>query len=103
MQFLKGRRMDAVYRELLGADPGATSVTDIAVRYGFTHLGRFAVEYKHNFQESPSATLTDPRKDWQLLRHRGHVGLDFGPQLHHLAELSVYPNLGIQVIARHNG
>jgi AraC-like DNA-binding protein len=57
MSFLRARRMEAAYRELLGADYGATSVTEVALRYGFTHLGKFAVEYKQRFHESPSHTL----------------------------------------------
>ena len=57
MSFLKARRMDAAYRELLGATPGDTTVTEVAYRYGFGHLGKFAVEYKQAFRESPSATL----------------------------------------------
>ena len=57
MCFLKTRRMEFAYRELLGAEPGAVSVTDIAYRYGFTHLGRFAGEYLRMFGESPSQTL----------------------------------------------
>jgi AraC-like DNA-binding protein len=57
MGFLKRLRMEAAYRELLGAEPEATSVTAVAYRYGFDHLGKFAVEYKRAFRESPSETL----------------------------------------------
>ena len=57
MGFLKARRMEAVYRELLGASPGETTVTKIACQYGFTHLGSFAGDFKRMFGESPSDTL----------------------------------------------
>lgn len=57
MQFLKARRLDAVYRELLGADPESTSVTRIALHYGFNHLSKFASDYRQTFHESPSVTL----------------------------------------------
>ncbi len=57
MQFLKVRRLDAAHRELLGADVNSTTVTEVASRYGFCHLGRFAVEYRQVFGESPSTTL----------------------------------------------
>ena len=57
MQFLKARRLDAAYRDLLGASHGDTSVTDVALRYGFNHLGKFAIDYRQAFGESPSATL----------------------------------------------
>ena len=36
------------------------SVTDIALRCGFTHLGRFSVAYRTRFGESPSETLITP-------------------------------------------
>jgi AraC-like DNA-binding protein len=57
MQFLKARRLEAAYRDLLGSEPGATSVTEVASRYGFNHFGKFAIEYKRTFRESPSRTL----------------------------------------------
>ncbi len=55
--FLKARRLHASYRQLLTAEAGSTRVTDVAMRHGFNHLGRFAMEYKKAFGESPSATL----------------------------------------------
>jgi AraC family transcriptional regulator, ethanolamine operon transcriptional activator len=57
------RRMAAVRRELLQGQPG-TSVTEVATRWGFSHLGRFAQDYASLYQERPSATLQRSR-----LRH----------------------------------
>jgi transcriptional regulator GlxA family with amidase domain len=57
MSFLKTRRLEVAYPGLLGAEADATSVTEVALRYGFTRFGRFAVEYKRAFRESPSETL----------------------------------------------
>ena len=57
LAFLKQRRLDAAYRDLLGAEPGTVSVTDTAVRYGFAHMGKFAIEYRQAFGESPSRSL----------------------------------------------
>ena len=57
MGFLRRRRLEATRRALLGADPTATTVTDVAVRYGFYHAGRFAGAYRAAFGESPSETL----------------------------------------------
>jgi len=56
--FLKQRRLDAAYRVLLGAEPGSTRVTDIAMRYGFVHMGKFSIEYRQTFGELPSKTLS---------------------------------------------
>jgi adenylate cyclase len=57
MQFLRDLRLDRARQELLRAS-GGTSVTDIAARIGFNHLGRFATEYRARYGESPSATLS---------------------------------------------
>jgi AraC-like DNA-binding protein len=56
MKFLKLTRLESVHRELLDAEP-SDSVTRIAMDYGFRQLGRFAVEYRQRFGESPSDTL----------------------------------------------
>jgi AraC-like DNA-binding protein len=56
-RYLYLRRMTLVRRALRLAKPGATSVTRIAARFGFWELGRFAVDYRSLFHESPSVTL----------------------------------------------
>ena len=57
MTFLKQRRLEAAQRSLLAAEPEEQSVTDVALDCGFYHLGRFSVEYRAAFGESPSRTL----------------------------------------------
>ena len=50
-------RLAAAREALLAPGDGRASVTDTATRFGFTHLGRFAGEYRRRFGETPSATL----------------------------------------------
>jgi len=56
MQFLRRVRLDRVRAELLRGEPGV-SVTDIALRWNFDQLGRFAQYYRTAFGETPSQTL----------------------------------------------
>jgi AraC-like DNA-binding protein len=56
MQYLWLRRMNLARRELLRHD-SRTSVTAIAMNFGFWHLGRFAIEYHALFRELPSKTM----------------------------------------------
>lgn len=56
-RYLMLRRMNLARRALRASATGATTVTDTATRYGFWQLGRFAVEYRSLFGETPSATL----------------------------------------------
>jgi len=55
--YLKTLRLNAAWRDLAAADPSQTSVTTIALEHGFGHLGRFSVEFRDRFGESPSETL----------------------------------------------
>lgn len=58
LQYLKNCRLEAARHELSNPGPEKTSVTDVAMRYGFHHLGRFAGYYKSAFGELPSETLS---------------------------------------------
>jgi AraC-like DNA-binding protein len=51
------RRLKEVRRTLRDADPDAVHVAEVAQRFGFTQLGRFAGRYRAMFGETPSATL----------------------------------------------
>jgi AraC-like DNA-binding protein len=57
MAFLKQRRLEAAHRALLAAEPGSTTVSEVARRYYFFHFGRFADDYQRIFLEKPSETL----------------------------------------------
>jgi AraC-like DNA-binding protein len=54
---LRRIRLARVRGDLLAAEPGNASVTAIATRWGFFHLGRFAQAYRVAYGEPPSATL----------------------------------------------
>ena len=56
-KYLLLRRMNLAREALAKSDPQVTRVTDVATQYGFWQFGRFAVEYKALFGESPSVTL----------------------------------------------
>ena len=46
MRYLRQFRLERVHDELTHAEPGATTITQAAGRWAFTHLGRFASEYR---------------------------------------------------------
>ena len=55
-QYLHARRLAGVRRELRLA-PSEVRVVDVANRWGFWHMGRFAADYRKQFGEQPSETL----------------------------------------------
>jgi AraC-like DNA-binding protein len=57
MTYLRQLRLHRVRGTLLDADPRSVTVTAVAGRWGFVHLGRFAEQYSHEFGELPSTTL----------------------------------------------
>ncbi len=59
-EYLRWRRLWRA-RALLDQPTAETTVTDVAFRLGFWHLGRFAAAYASTFGESPSSTLNRAR------------------------------------------
>ncbi|MGV9714292.1 AraC family transcriptional regulator [Gordonia sp. NPDC003424] len=50
-------RLARVHDELVAGT--AQSVTDVALKWGFTHSGRFAAAFRHKYGVAPSALLND--------------------------------------------
>jgi AraC-like DNA-binding protein len=70
IRYLALRRMHLVRRALSRATPSTTTVTKIATDYGFWELGRFSVNYRALFGETPSATLQRRSDDRLVLLNR---------------------------------
>jgi len=56
-QFLRLLKLNLAHHELMQADPRETSVSRVAQKWGFGHMGRFAQYYLELFGEKPSGTL----------------------------------------------
>lgn len=54
---LRTLRLRQVREALMSSRDRAATVTEIAMTFGFVELGRFSVEYRTLFGESPSVTL----------------------------------------------
>lgn len=61
MTYLRDVRLDQVREELAMGDL-TTEVSEVARRWGFAHLGRFAAEYRRRHGELPSHTLREARR-----------------------------------------
>ena len=64
---MKNQRLDRARQMLFAALPAAT-VADVASATGYRSAGRFSVDYRKHFHESPSETLSRSRATW---RRRG--------------------------------
>jgi AraC-like DNA-binding protein len=56
-RYLRDVRLDRVHENLRFAEPHTATVSQLAGRWGFLYLGRFAAAYREKFGESPSETL----------------------------------------------
>ena len=56
-RYLQLLRLNAIRKELLVAEPTKTRVSDVALKYGFFHMGHFGSEYKKLFGQTPKETL----------------------------------------------
>lgn len=56
-RWLRAERLDRVHAVLASAPPGTVSVTDVALQWGFVHLGDFATQFRERFGQKPSAVL----------------------------------------------
>jgi adenylate cyclase len=61
LEHFRRMRLAAVREALLAPVEHDASVIGVATRFGFTHPGRFAGEYRRRFGETPSATLARGR------------------------------------------
>jgi AraC-like DNA-binding protein len=57
MTYLRWVRLARTHDDLRRADPRQATVANIAHRWGFTHLGRFAAAYRARYGAAPSETL----------------------------------------------
>lgn len=61
MEHLRRLRLEGARNDIKNAPPLAT-IAEIASRWGFTHLGRFSLQYKEAFGTLPSLDLRRERK-----------------------------------------
>jgi AraC-like DNA-binding protein len=61
MAYLKKYRLGAVRQDIL-EHGSLRTISEIAMGWGFTHLGRFSAEYRKLFDESPSQTVQRKRQ-----------------------------------------
>lgn len=75
LAYVRALRLQGARHALLRRGDGA-GVSEIALEYGFTHLGKFSVDYRRMFGERPSETLRFT--GWRL---RGSAARRSTPQL----------------------
>ena len=66
--FLRLLKLNIVHQELQKSDPEQNSVSKVAVKWGFRHMGRFSAYYTELFGENPSLTLKNTQTDKKGLK-----------------------------------
>jgi AraC family ethanolamine operon transcriptional activator len=61
-KYLNRIKLNLVHQTLLKTDPKQKTITEIAMNFGFWHMGNFSAYYKNLFDESPSQTLQRTEK-----------------------------------------
>jgi len=57
MAYLWRTRLARAHEDLVAGDPRYTTVSEVARRWGFVHLGRFATAYRDRYHVTPAQTL----------------------------------------------
>lgn len=57
MNYIRSKKLERIYANLSDPSQRVRNLTEIALDYGFLHLGRFAEYYKNQYGELPSVTL----------------------------------------------
>ena len=55
--YIRNKKLEKVHACLIDPTAKVRNVTEVALDYGFLHLGRFSESYKSTFGELPSDTL----------------------------------------------
>jgi AraC-like DNA-binding protein len=55
--YIRTRRLERAHADLAMGNPATTSVTQVATRWGFAHLGRFSRDYRQKYGVAPAQTL----------------------------------------------
>ncbi len=63
-EYFRIRRLNGARADFMN---GATSVSGVAIQWGFTHFGRFSEKYKTIFNESPRSTIKQANASSRLL------------------------------------
>ena len=71
-RFFRSLALNEVRQELIGSR-GTARVSDIAPFYGFSHMSRFARDYKQQFGELPSETLARARWERRRVQREAEV------------------------------
>lgn len=58
--YIRQLKLETIYTELSGNSHNIRNVTEVALKYGFTNLGRFSAQYRAHIGELPSETLRRP-------------------------------------------